>query len=458
MMNNEDKNKAEDIKRTNKATVEKLKKGIYSIAQLLPLDEQRSFLKEWNNFNSFLKCGSINNITNQKTKQTIKTHTNRCGNKFCIYCTQNEMKVLLAKTLDLLKQEKDDYFFFPSTWTAENVPYEKLGEEIKKYRAFINRLRKQNDFETFVDDFIFKFEVTENQTRHEFNLHIHALFAVHSVLFNNHEKKISATLTKIQKDWKTQTGGYICVDDTYNGSKWTEKKTFNEVVKWIRYLYKPYWIAVGKTRHTKNTRQYIKTPEEYHQDFLKVSNVALAQAYVQLKGKQLMIKKGIFDRVQSSRSERQQNRTTDATNYDLAMRDDNYAYMIGNSGVESMEHAERRNRKLDIDRDNYNKKHGIKNKQNPTSSHNDIKREKQRILTEETFKELFNGKQKLIEKNKNKLLVAEETLLAEMEKFNALNVVECEQVYQVSYLRLKTKRGVKRAFSKPIIKKIYVPL
>lgn len=330
-----------EINNKNNLITNKLNKGLYSISQSLPYEERKAFLQKYKPSHSFLTCGSIHSIMDQTTKEKVVLHKGVCGNKFCTSCTTLEMGIQLRNMLELLRKKQNDFLYYPSTWTAPNISYDKLGDELAKFSEIITNIKRRKDFKRFFDNHIFKFELTENKSNKKFNLHIHALFATDAIYLNStygKKNEIQHILNKIEQQWRFETGGYICVDDTYRGSNWDSAKTLEQVEDWIYYLYKPYWISAGKTRHTKKTRQHIKTAEEYKNDLLQVSNVALAYAKIHTHNKRLLIKSGIFSEAKHSRSKKNSNLTT----YDIVMLDDQHCFSLSCDSVYSEVHAEDR--------------------------------------------------------------------------------------------------------------------
>lgn len=285
----------------NNQILDKVNKGIYAVSKSLPIEElrkllnkkgdnipdelvQKVFIKEHSAKSSFKFCGTEDTISN------IKIHKGSCKCNLCVDCTTKTMK----EQRRLLSEKSENMLYYPSTWTTPNILYNQLGNEIERLSKVIKGIQKDlNNFERFFKDFIFKTEITENKKTKDLNIHFHVLFAIPSIFLDaayGKEQEVKKLLNKIEFKWRNKTGGYIYVDKTYKGSNWDVAKTFDEVKGWVSYLYKPYWISVGETR------QGIKSEEEYFEDLLKVSNEVLGYVRAYTYGQKLLKTGGIFNK------------------------------------------------------------------------------------------------------------------------------------------------------------------
>lgn len=340
------------INEYNSTLNKKLQRGLKIIGEEkgLSQNENKEFILENKFKSSFIYCNSENyfTITNTETNATEKQHSCECNNKFCVTCESKKNFALCNLTLATLSKNKESYYFFPATWTFKNIKANQIREQTGRIKKFIsNKVKKRKGFNNYIKDHIFKFEYTESSDL-SINLHIHSLFAIPIDFYNICESEIVELLNDIEKKWEYETGGYICVDDRYSGSEWNCPKTFEEVRKWILYLYSPFWIAKGKTRYSSRKKQHVKNKEECMEDIMAVSDKGLAYFVLELANQPLMIKGGLFSHESNRKKQekRKYENPQEFTAYERSMIYNKYSYSEKDSQVSSEGYCETLNENL----------------------------------------------------------------------------------------------------------------
>lgn len=151
----------------------------------------------------------------QKEKHKLKSGF-FCKNRWCPYCAWRKARKDGMKLSVIMKMmmKKYKYEFLFITATTPNVPADELKSEIEHFnKSFMKMMKRKkirgwgadrrgNPFKGVVKGYVKKIEVTYNETRDDYNPHIHAIFAVRKSYFKKNYIKQSEWLDL----WRDVTG------------------------------------------------------------------------------------------------------------------------------------------------------------------------------------------------------------------------------------------------------------
>lgn len=136
------------------------------------------------------------------------------------------------------------------------------------------------------------------------------------------------------------------------------------------------------------------------------------------------------------------------------MLDPKEKYTLGDNKVSSKEHADRLNDKLDLKREKYIEKYGLKNEQNCYFALIKIKKMKEEKCTAEALKNLFRKKHSLHSElsHLEEIRYFNDELIPEAERFID-STPDYQECISASKVDLKTKKGKRKRYATILLRR-----